>query len=209
MCVVLDGVEFAYPGNQPIIHSLTARFDPGEKVAVVGPSGCGKSTLLALVGGLVEPQAGTIDWFGAPAAPPCAWAFQLNYGAPRRSACDVAAIPLLGQGASAVDARSRVREVLRELGIGELAERRFGDLSGGEAQRVCIARAVLTDAPVVLLDEPTAQLDRASAGAVGRVLARARVSGRVLVVATHDPAVVESCDRVLDLAADRHDAVAP
>lgn len=179
--VVLDGVDL-----------VVAR---GDSIAVCGPSGSGKTTLLAVLGGLLSPDQGTVDRSGE-----IAWVLQTTNALPHRSAFDNVALGALVGGR---DRNAIVRDVaagLRAVGLWEHRNTAARQLSGGELQRVSIARALVSDRPVVIADEPTGQLDAATGALVTGALVSLGVAGRALVVATHDPAVADRCHQRLDLA---------
>jgi putative ABC transport system ATP-binding protein/lipoprotein-releasing system ATP-binding protein len=169
----------------------------GARVAVMGPSGSGKSTLLHLLAGLDEPTVGAVSWpaIGSRSAlrpGPVAVIFQGPSLLPPLTVEENVALPLVLDGAADGDARRRAREALELLDLGSLHDKLPEEISGGQAQRVAVARALAGDPQLVLADEPTGQLDRASAVAVVDVLlAAADHSGASLVVATHDPEVAE------------------
>jgi ABC-type lipoprotein export system ATPase subunit len=118
---------------------------------------------------------------------------------PRRTALDHVALSFLARGASRKQAERRASEVLADFGIGALADRLYRDLSGGEAQRLGLARAIACDPELCLVDEPTAQLDQRSAAQVSRSLRVLADRGAIVVVATHDPGARAACTDVIDL----------
>jgi predicted ABC-type transport system involved in lysophospholipase L1 biosynthesis ATPase subunit len=167
----------------------------GSRIAVVGPSGSGKSTLAHLMAGLEDPTVGTVDWpaigeRGALRPGPVAVVFQGPSLLPPLTIGENVAMPLVLGGALDADARRRARASLELLGLEDLRDKLPEEISGGQAQRVAVARALAGEPRLVLADEPTGQLDRESGGAVVDVLlAAADHSGTALVVCTHDPAV--------------------
>jgi len=170
---------------------------PGARIALMGPSGSGKSTLIHLMAGLDEPTGGEVSWpaIGPPGAlrpGPVAVIFQgPSLMAPLTVAENVA-LPLILGGATHSEALRAGTAALERLELAELADKLPEEISGGQAQRVAVARALAGEPLLVLADEPTGQLDHASASAVVDVLlAAAAHSGAALVVATHDPAVAE------------------
>jgi len=172
----------------------------GARIAIVGASGSGKSTLLHLLAGLDEPTVGHVEWpaIGARTAlrpGPVAVVFQGPSLMPPLSVLENVALPVVLAGARSADARASARAALDRLDLIELADKLPEEISGGQAQRVAVARALSGAARLILADEPTGQLDRASATAVIDVLlAAAEHAGAALVVATHDPAVAERLD---------------
>jgi putative ABC transport system ATP-binding protein/lipoprotein-releasing system ATP-binding protein len=167
----------------------------GERVALVGPSGSGKSTLLHLMAGLDEPTIGTVTWpaLGDRAAlrpGPVAVVFQGPSLLPPLTVEENVALPLVLGGTPDAEAHVAAQAALGRLDLLELAAKLPEEISGGQAQRVAVARALAGEPALVLADEPTGQLDRASGAAVIDVLlAAADHSRAALVVATHDPAV--------------------
>jgi ABC-type lipoprotein export system ATPase subunit len=167
----------------------------GERIAVMGPSGSGKSTLLHLMAGLDEPTVGAVDWpaigaRGALRPGPVAVVFQGPSLMPPLTVEENVALPLMLAGAGDGEARARARAALARLGLLELAGKLPEEISGGQAQRVAVARALSGEAKLILADEPTGQLDRASGTLVMDVLlAAADHAGAAVVVATHDPVV--------------------
>jgi len=204
-----ERVSFAYPGAESeVLRELDLTIAPGELVAIVGASGAGKSTLAALALRLADPSAGTVSCGGVDlrSLPVADWRTR-NAWVPQRSklfADTLAAnIALAAPDASA----RRIGVAAREAGLEELVAAlpqglatRIGDggrrLSAGEAQRVALARAFLADAPLVVLDEPTANLDHRLGAQVGETIGRLR-RGRTLLLITHDPALAARADRTL------------
>lgn len=198
MRLSLDRVGHAYPGQPQLFQDITTDLTPGDVVALVGPSGSGKSTLLGIIAGWITPSAGTVTR-SSPAR--VSWVFQNPHGVAHRTALDHVTLPLLGRGATRAVADADGLRVLDRFGLAGLAYRDYSALSGGEAQRLMLARAVAGRADIVLVDEPTAQLDPTSATTVIDVLHGLADSGGIVLIATHDPAVRARCTGVLDLAA--------
>jgi ABC-type lipoprotein export system ATPase subunit len=156
----------------------------GDRIALVGRSGSGKSTLVHLLAGLDAPTVGTVHR----EADPVGIVFQGPSLLDPLTVVENVELPLLLAGED--DARARALDALERLGLRDLAEKLPEEISGGQAQRVAVARAVAGEPRVILADEPTGQLDRASAAAVVEVLETAAAhTDAALVVATHDPAV--------------------
>lgn len=170
------------------VHGATCRITSGARIAVTGPSGSGKSTLLHLLAGLEPPTAGTID--RPPQGVGIGLVFQGPSLLPTLDVAENVALPLLLAGHRPADADDRARHALARLGIADLAGALPDELSGGQAQRVAVARALAARPQLILADEPTGQLDRRTADHVVDVLlAAAAEAGATLVIATHDPAV--------------------
>jgi ABC-type lipoprotein export system ATPase subunit len=172
----------------------------GDSVALVGPSGSGKSTLVHLMAGLDDPTVGSVSWpaIGDRAAlrpGPVAVVFQAPSLLPPLTVLENTALPLTLDGVEEERARGRAAEALERLDLAGLADKLPEEISGGQAQRVAAARALTGRPRLVLADEPTGQLDRASgAQVVSALLEAARHAGAALVVATHDPTVAERLD---------------
>jgi putative ABC transport system ATP-binding protein/lipoprotein-releasing system ATP-binding protein len=182
------------------LQPTTCEVSGGARIAIVGPSGSGKSTLIHLLAGLDEPTVGTVDW---PAIGdrdelrpgPVAVVFQGPSLLAPLTVAENVALPLLLAGAAQADARARAHAALETLGLLDLREKLPEEISGGQAQRVAVARALAGEPQLILADEPTGQLDHVNAAAVVDVLlAGAQHSGAALVVSTHDPAVAERLD---------------
>ncbi|MFO7549456.1 MAG: ATP-binding cassette domain-containing protein [Acidimicrobiia bacterium] len=173
------------------------RLDLGQVIAVTGPSGSGKTTLLQLIGGLLHPQRGTIE--GRPPPETIRWVFQTPTVLGRRTVLDNLLLGLHQRRLDTPTAAATARQALVAIGLGQLASRAAGSLSGGETQRVQIARALVGRPPLVLADEPTGQLDRSNTEQVIASLAALSTSDSTVVVASHDPLVAEACDRRFEL----------
>lgn len=177
------------------VHGASGAVDSTSRVALVGPSGSGKSTLLHLMAGLDRPTSGTVAWPSWPAGPfqdptRAGAVFQGPSLIPSLSALENVAFPLLLQGVGHEEAASRARESLDLLGLGWLSDRPPEEMSGGQAQRVAVARVVTTRPQLILADEPTGRLDRrAGEQVIDLLLDAADHLTAGLVIATHDPDV--------------------
>jgi putative ABC transport system ATP-binding protein len=208
----LVGVTLRLGDGDSIVTALDAvhlSVAPGELVAVVGPSGAGKSSLLAVAGGLTTPDEGsvTIDGNDIAAMRPAArtayrcdhigFVFQSGNLLPALTALDqLRLVSHLGRRTDGPDPGA----LLAEVGMADKANRRPHQLSGGERQRVGIARALMGRPSLLLVDEPTAALDRARSHEVVQLLAReTRRSAVATVMVTHDTDVLERCDRVVKM----------
>lgn len=205
-------LAFVYPrSTEELFGGLTHAFATGAVTAVTGPSGRGKSTLLYVLGLMLRPRRGAVLFAGARVddrsdaersavrGSRLGFVFQDAVLDPTRTVLESALEPALYAGLPYVVARSRALDLLDQLGVGARADHRPGEISGGQAQRVAIARALLVDPPVVLADEPTGNLDHDNAQSVLAALGRAAAAGRTVVIATHDPFVLEHADEVLAL----------
>ncbi|PDQ36362.1 MAG: hypothetical protein B5766_01310 [Candidatus Lumbricidophila eiseniae] len=186
-----------------LFRQLDTIFAPRTMTAFVGPSGSGKSTLLDIAGQVLSPAEGQVflckddDSLSPPVTSDFGWVLQSNTVLAGRTALDNAALGLLASGMSHRQARKRARTVLAELGLEHRLGAPVSELSGGEVQRVTIARCLLSPAPIILADEPTGQLDYASTRTVVAALRSAAEAGKIILLATHDPVVARECDRSL------------
>ncbi|HMT31818.1 MAG TPA: ATP-binding cassette domain-containing protein [Dermatophilaceae bacterium] len=193
----LAGVGHRFPGCPPLFEDLTADLGPGHVYALSGPSGSGKSTLLGIIAGWIPPTSGSIAREGITGIQ---WVFQSPHGVAGRTALDHVSLPLLARGLSRADADTAAHTLLQDMGIAHLASGAFRHLSGGEGQRLMIARALATNPDLLLLDEPTAALDHRTAQEVVDVVAALAQRDCIVVIATHDPRVQERCTDRLSLA---------
>lgn len=184
-------------GTQAVValHGATCEVRPGARIAIIGPSGSGKSTLLHLLAGLEQPTAGSVTW---PALGDSrdrrpgliGMVFQGPSLLPPLDVTENVALPLILAGADDRDARRGALAALDTLGIGDLAGKLPEELSGGQSQRVAVARVLASRPALIVADEPTGQLDHTTAFHVMTVMiAAAAELSAALVVATHDPRV--------------------
>lgn len=198
--VVADGVSRVFgtgPAAVVAVHGTSCVVAEGARTAVIGSSGSGKSTLLHLLAGLEDPTVGSISWPGLAADAGRAFQIGVVFQSPSLvPALDVAentALPLVLAGAE--DAESQALEALRALGIHNLANKLPEELSGGQAQRVAVARVLAQQPRLILADEPTGQLDRVTGQhLIDVLLTTAGQLGAALVVSTHDEAVADRLD---------------
>ena len=195
-----DAVARTYgegPAATVALHDSSCEVAPGAQIAITGPSGSGKSTLLHLMAGLDEPTAGTVAWPANGARDalrpgPLAMVFQGPSLLPPLTVLENVALPLQLEGTPEGPAHAAALEALERLALGELRDKLPEELSGGQAQRVAVARVLAGRPRLILADEPTGQLDRANADAVIDTLIEVAADhGAALIVSTHDPLVAE------------------
>ncbi len=204
-----------------VLSNLTLEVERGESVAVIGSSGVGKSTLLHLLGALDRPDEGTVkvagrDIFALSSTELAAFrnasigfVFQFHYLLGDFDAEENVMMPLVMGGVSHSEARAKARRTLDRVGLSARTTHRPGELSGGEQQRVAVARAIVADPSVVLADEPTGNLDPHTANEVHELLREVQhEAGCSMLIATHNSALAESVDRTLRLTASGLEEVA-
>ncbi|MBB2923731.1 ATP-binding cassette domain-containing protein [Cellulomonas cellasea] len=192
------GLSHRFGSNPELFADLDLELRPGQIVGLCGPSGSGKSTLLSIVAGWEQPTGGRVERVDVDRT---CWVFQNPHGVARRTAIDHVVLPLLARRHSRAEAEERALAVMSLFGLVAVAGRPFRDLSGGEAQRLMLARAVATAPDLLLVDEPTAQLDQRTAATVNQTLANVAQENTIVVIATHDPATRAACTHVVDLSA--------
>lgn len=206
-------LRFTYRGtSEELFDGLSHDFTPGAVTAVTGPSGRGKSTLLYVIGLLLTPSAGEVllDGEVASQAPDASRAairarrigfvFQDSELDPTRTVLDSVLEPALYAGYTREEKTGRAHDLLDRFGLAGRADHRPGQVSGGQAQRLAVCRALLMEPDVVLADEPTGNLDRDNATLVLDVLqTTAHSRGDTVVIATHDPYVLGRVDEVVAL----------
>jgi len=165
--------------------------------ALTGPSGSGKSTLLSLLAGWLRPTEGRVV---RDCAARTAWVLQNPHGVARRTALDHVALPFLARGTPHRRASTQARDLLAEFGLLDVVDSPFAVLSGGEAQRLMLARALAYAPDLLLVDEPTAQLDPSTAAVVNQTLNGLGGREILVVIATHDPATRAACTTTIDLS---------
>jgi putative ABC transport system ATP-binding protein len=202
--IELAGIERVFTlGDSEVhaLHALDLTLDSGEYVAIMGPSGSGKSTLLNLLGLLDRPDAGTYRLEGRDVTTLSAdeqarvrrerigFVFQSFHLVPRLTAAENIALPLMLAGIDPAERTERVARALQNFGLANRADHRPDQLSGGQRQRVAIARATIMQPAMILADEPTGNLDRATGEEVIRLLEGLNAGGVTLVIVTHDTAL--------------------
>jgi lipoprotein-releasing system ATP-binding protein len=199
--------SFTAPNGERIevLRGITFSANAGESIAITGASGSGKSTLLHLLGGLETPDHGSVSLAGSNGhRQEIGFVFQFHYLLPDLSALENVALPLLIARWKSESAYERALNFLKETGLGDRAEHPISHLSGGEQQRVAVARALVTRPKLLLADEPTGNLDAAITEKIAQTLIDyARKHAAITVIATHSPSLATLCDRSLTLEAGR------
>ncbi len=210
--VRLEGISVQFPPtDHPVeaLRDLTLDIPAGSLTVIIGPNGCGKSTLLRVIAGLLQPKAGQVAIGGGAGTPPRAGdgrvglAFQQPRLLPWLSTVDNVALPLTLAGIAAEEARQKAREALGRVGLAEAADLRPSQLSGGMAQRAGLARALITDPPILLLDEPFSALDALTREGFDGELQRLWMDlPRTVVLVTHSVGeAVRMADRIVVMTA--------
>ncbi|NUL05191.1 ABC transporter ATP-binding protein [Streptomyces lunaelactis] len=205
--LVADNVHKAY-GTTPALDGASFSIHPGEVVAVMGPSGSGKSTLLHCLAGIVRPDAGTITYGGRELTglsdaerstlrrTEFGFVFQFGQLVPELSCTENVALPLRLNGAKRKSAERTALEWMERLEVADVGHKRPGEVSGGQGQRVAVARALVTSPRVIFADEPTGALDSLNGERVMELLTdAARSANAAVVLVTHEPRVAAYSDR--------------
>jgi lipoprotein-releasing system ATP-binding protein len=203
-------------GFLEVLRGVDLALNAGEFVAVVGPSGAGKSTLLHILGALDRPDGGTVAFRGVDifAGRPAAldryrnrevgFVFQFHHLMPEFTALENVMMPALVSRMSPAQAAAEAQRLLELVGLAERSGHRPGQLSGGEQQRVAVARALVMSPSLLLADEPTGNLDAENSAAVFELLRRlGRQQGLTVAMVTHNRELAEATDRILTLTAGR------
>jgi putative ABC transport system ATP-binding protein len=217
---VQDVEQLFHMGKRNVVHALRGtnlEVADGEFVAVMGPSGSGKTTLLNVIGCLARPTAGHIRIDGRDVtklkageldrirAKEIGFVFQSYSLIPTRTALENVMMAAEYAGMRRADRRRRSVKMLESVGLGEQADQMAAELSGGEQQRVSVARALVKNPKLVLADEPTGNLDSVSAEEIITLLKRLRSDGQTVVMVTHDSRMAGYADRVVFLKDGRVD----
>jgi len=196
-------------GPVTAVSDVTLHIAPGDHIAIRGPSGCGKSTLLHILGCVETPTSGTLLFNGSDVTTlsdrqrsllrlqSIGFVFQRFFLLPMLTAAENIELPQSEAHVPKTQRRERTRELLDYVGLGARADHRPSELSGGEMQRVAIARALANKPGLLLADEPTGELDRATGEQIAALLDRVNADGTALVIVTHDPALADRSRRLL------------
>jgi len=199
--------SFIAPNGERIevLRGVTFSAEAGESIAITGASGSGKSTLLHLLGGLETSDHGSVTLAESNGhRQEIGFVFQFHYLLPDLSALENVALPLLIARWKRDRAYDRAQNFLEETGLGDRAQHPISHLSGGEQQRVAVARALVTGPKLLLADEPTGNLDAAISDQIGQTLVDyARKNSAIAVITTHNATLANLCDRSLILEAGR------
>jgi putative ABC transport system ATP-binding protein len=203
-----------YPMNGEIIHELrgvSLAVEPGEYVAIAGPSGSGKSTLLQLIGGIDLPTSGSVEILGTRLETlgdrdltrlrllRLGFVFQRFHLLPVLSALENVELPMAEAGVPRAERRERARALLDYVGLAARSGHRPTQLSGGEMQRVAVARALANRPAIVLADEPTGELDATTGAEILTLFRRLNADGTTLIVVTHDDRLAAEAGRVVHM----------
>jgi putative ABC transport system ATP-binding protein len=212
--IVARNVTKVFPmpaGPVTAVSDLTLEVGAGEYVAIRGPSGCGKSTLLHMLGCVDTASSGTLLFDGHDVKTlsdrersllrlrQIGFVFQRFFLLPMLTAWENIELPLSEAGASKAERQARTQELLEYVGLAKRADHRPAELSGGEMQRIAIARALANRPRLLLADEPTGELDQSTGLQIAALLDRVNADGTALVIVTHDPALAERARRVLTM----------
>ena len=194
-----------------VLKGISISVDEGDYVSIVGPSGSGKSTLMTILGCLGQPTSGTYLLDGEEVErlsdrdlsrirnEKIGFVFQAFHLLPGVSAFDNVMIPLIYCNKTPADAEERVERVLTRVGLEHRMDHTPGQLSGGEQQRVTIARSLINDPKILLADEPTGNLDSKNGAEIMAAFDHLNTEGRTIIIITHDPVVSEHARRILTL----------
>jgi putative ABC transport system ATP-binding protein len=206
--LLTEDLTHSYGLPRPVLSQVSVSFESGEMAALWGPSGSGKSTLLSLIGLLMPPESGrvvveSVDPWASKSelrrlrTSAFGWVLQNCACLESRTARENVRLPRLAIGEPLSTADDAACLALEQVGLGHRTESKASELSGGELQRMTIARMICQRAPIVLADEPTGQLDQTSSDGVARTLRDLTRDGQCVVVATHDKHLADMCDRVM------------
>jgi putative ABC transport system ATP-binding protein len=215
MAIVVKDLNKIFSIGSTEIHAirgLNLTVEEGEMIALVGPSGSGKTTLLNIIGGLDKASAGSVNVLGMEITSyepehlvdyrrkTVGHIFQTLNLIPTLTAAENVELPMVALGASKEDKANRVKELIDVVGLGDRMDHKPTELSGGEQQRVAIAAALANDPPMILADEPTGELDTATAGIIVDYLKEVNEElGKTILMVSHDPKAARAADRILNI----------
>jgi len=193
----------------PVLSGIDLKIETGEFLAIMGPSGSGKSTLMNIIGCLDRPTEGQVFIRGKELhrmpdeelarlrGLEIGFIFQTFNLIPRLTALENVLLPTFANSRIIGDSRKRAKELLEIMGLQDRMHHKPGELSGGQSQRVSIARALINDPAILLADEPTGNLDSKTGAEILRIFINLNMEGRTVVIVTHDPEIAKCADRVV------------
>ena len=193
----------------PVLSGINLKIEKGEFLAIMGPSGSGKSTLMNIIGCLDRPTEGQVlisgtdlqrmsdDELARLRGLEIGFVFQTFNLIPRFTAFENVLLPTFANSRISGDSRKRAKDLLEIMGLQDRMHHKPGELSGGQAQRVSIARALINDPTILLADEPTGNLDSRTGAEILRIFTDLNMEGRTVVIVTHDPEIAKYADRVI------------
>jgi len=200
---VLGGLEV------PVLSDVNLKIKKGEFLAIMGPSGSGKSTLVNLIGCLDRPTEGQVlvrgkdlnimsdEELARLRGLEIGFVFQTFNLVPRLTALENVLLPTFANSRTSIDPEKRAKQLLEIMGLHDRMNHRPGELSGGQSQRVSIARALINDPAILLADEPTGNLDSRTGAEILRIFTDLNTEGRTVIIVTHDPEIAKYADRVI------------
>jgi len=204
--------KFTTPGSSiRVLKDITFDVQTGEMIALMGPSGVGKSTLLHILGALDKPTSGNVlyegkdvfelkdDTLAAFRSRTIGFVFQFHHLLPEFNALENTIMPALIAGTDKKEASGKARQILSDVGLSERLLHKPGELSGGEQQRVAVARALMLNPKVVLADEPTGNLDTQTGEELFRLLMDLNGRGITFIIVTHNETLASKCGRILKI----------
>lgn len=193
----------------PVLSGINLKIGKGEFLAIMGPSGSGKSTLMNIIGCLDRPTEGQVfisgedlqrmsdDELARLRGLEIGFVFQTFNLIPRLTAFENVLLPTFANSRVSGDPRKRAKDLLEIMGLHDRMHHKPGELSGGQAQRVSIARALINDPAILLADEPTGNLDSRTGAEILRIFIDLNAEGRTVVIVTHDPEIAKYADRII------------
>lgn len=193
----------------PVLSGINLRIEKGEFLTIMGPSGSGKSTLMNIIGCLDRPTEGQVfingtnlqimsdDELARLRGLEIGFIFQTFNLVPRLTAFENVLLPTFANSRIGEDTHKRAKDLLEMIGLEDRLHHKPGELSGGQAQRVSIARALINDPAILLADEPTGNLDSKTGAEILRIFVDLNAEGRTVVIVTHDPEIAKYADRVI------------